>query len=161
MRRKITNETWEQIKTAYAAGIGLREIARKMEIPEGSVLAYAKRHGWTQQIQVATGQLSVMQSDAITPVQSVPQSLAVILSEHERETKLSLARSARRMAKDAEQATLRESSYVHKVAQTAGIVHQWDAREKNPNAILNVAILTGAEKPERVIDARECQDSGD
>ena len=146
MRRKITNEAWEQIKTAYAAGIGLREIARKMEIPEGSVLA---------------GQLSVMQSDAITPVQSVPQSLAVILSEHERETKLSLARSARRMAKDAEQATLRESSYVHKVAQTAGIVHQWDAREKNPNAILNVAILTGAEKPERVIDARECQDSGD
>jgi DNA invertase Pin-like site-specific DNA recombinase len=39
MRRKITNETWEQIKTAYAAGIGLREIARKMNIPEGTVLA--------------------------------------------------------------------------------------------------------------------------
>ena len=57
MRRKITNETWEQIKIAYAAGIGLREIARKMNIPEGTVLAHAKRHGWTQQIQVATGQL--------------------------------------------------------------------------------------------------------
>jgi hypothetical protein len=25
-------------------------------------------------------------------------------------------------------------------------------KEKNPNAILNVAILTGAEKPERAID---------
>ena len=81
MRRKITNETWEQIKMAYAAGIELREIARKMDIPEGTVLAHAKRHGWTQQIQVATGQLSVMQSDAITPVQSVPQSLAAILSD--------------------------------------------------------------------------------
>jgi uncharacterized protein YjcR len=56
MRRKITNETWEQIKTAYAAGIGLREIARKMNIPEGTVLAHAKRHGWTQQIQVAVMQ---------------------------------------------------------------------------------------------------------
>jgi hypothetical protein len=49
MRRKITNETWEQIKTGYAAGINLREIARKMNIPEGTVLAHAKRHGWTQQ----------------------------------------------------------------------------------------------------------------
>lgn len=63
MRRKITNETWEQIKTAYAAGIGLREIARKMNIPEGTVLAHAKRHGWTQQIQVATRHLAVMQSE--------------------------------------------------------------------------------------------------
>jgi hypothetical protein len=25
MRRNITNETWHQIKTAYASGIGLRE----------------------------------------------------------------------------------------------------------------------------------------
>jgi hypothetical protein len=31
MRRKITNETWEQIKTGYAAGVNLREIARKMD----------------------------------------------------------------------------------------------------------------------------------
>ena len=70
MRRKITNEAWEQIKTGYAAGVGLREIARKMNIPEGTVLAHAKRHGWTQQIEVATQELSEMQSDAITPVQS-------------------------------------------------------------------------------------------
>jgi uncharacterized protein YjcR len=157
MRRKITNETWEQIKTGYAAGMNLREIARKLDIPEGTVLAHAKRHGWTQQIQVATQQ----QSDAITPVQSVPQSLAAILQEHERETRLSLARSARRMAKYAEQATLREAPYVHKAAQVASITHSWGEKEKNPNAILNVAILTGAEKPQRVIDARECQDSGD
>jgi DNA-binding NarL/FixJ family response regulator len=72
IRSRISSERWEQIKTAYAAGIGLREIARKMNIPEGTVLAHAKRHGWTQQIQVATRELSVMQSDAITPVQSVP-----------------------------------------------------------------------------------------
>ena len=39
MRRKITDETWEQIKTGYAAGIGLREIARKLSILEGTVLA--------------------------------------------------------------------------------------------------------------------------
>jgi len=128
-----------------------------MKISEGTVLAHAKRDGWTQQIQVATHQ----QSDAITPVQSVPQSLAAILQEHERETKLSLARSARRMAKDAEQATLREAPYVHKAAQVASIAHGWGEREKNPNAILNLAILTGAEKPEKVAKGREYQESGD
>lgn len=162
MRRKITNETWEQIKTGYAAGLNLRELARKMGIAEGTVLAHAKRHGWSQQIQVATQQ----QSDAITPVHSVPQSIASILQEHERETKLSLARSARRMAKDAEQATLREAPYVHKAAQVASITHGWGEREKNPNAILNLAILTGAQPPQRSnpnpleLDS-ECQDSGD
>jgi len=126
IRSRISSERWEQIKTAYAVGIGLREIARKMKISEGTVLAHAKRDGWTQQIQVATHQ----QSDAITPVQSVPQSLAAILQEHERETKLSLARSARRMAKDAEQATLREAPYVHKAAQVASITHSWGEKEK-------------------------------
>jgi hypothetical protein len=30
MRRRITNEIWEQVKTVYASGIGLREIARHM-----------------------------------------------------------------------------------------------------------------------------------
>ena len=77
------------------------------------------------------------------------------------ETKLSLARSARRMAKDAEEATLREAPYVHKAAQVASITHGWNQVEKNPNAILNLAILTGVEKPQPPIKARECQDSGD
>ena len=43
MRRAISSETWQQIKTANARGIGLREIARNMGIPEGTVLAHSKR----------------------------------------------------------------------------------------------------------------------
>jgi hypothetical protein len=53
MRRKIPTETWEQVETAYASGIGLREIARNMNIPEGTVLAHAKREGWSHKIQSA------------------------------------------------------------------------------------------------------------
>ena len=68
MRRTITPEFWEHMKTAYASCIGLRELARNMKIPEGTVLARAKREGWTQQIQTAK---SEAQSDAITPLQSV------------------------------------------------------------------------------------------
>jgi DNA-binding NarL/FixJ family response regulator len=54
VRSRISSERWEQIKVAYVSGIGLREIARKMNIPEGTVLAHAKRNGWTQQIQAVT-----------------------------------------------------------------------------------------------------------
>jgi hypothetical protein len=50
---RLSKNKWEQIKTAYAAGIGLRELARNMEIPAGTVLARAKREGWTQQIAAA------------------------------------------------------------------------------------------------------------
>ena len=33
MRRQITDVTWQQIKTTFASGIGLRGIARNMNIP--------------------------------------------------------------------------------------------------------------------------------
>src|SRR6266446_10644060 len=84
IRSRISSERWEQIKVAYAAGIGLREIARKMNIPEGTVLAHAKRHGWTQQLQVATREAGIMQS--------VAESLAVTLSERKHRTKLGLSK---------------------------------------------------------------------
>ena len=57
------------------------------------------------------------------------------------------------MAKDAEQATLRESPYVHKAAQVASITHGWGNQDKNanpnsnPNTILNLGVLIGAIRP--------------
>src|SRR5262245_42524577 len=53
MHRKITNEIWEQVKTAFASGIGLREIARNMGISPGTILSRAQREGWTREIQNA------------------------------------------------------------------------------------------------------------
>ena len=46
MRSRISADVWEQIKTAYASGIGLRELGRNMGVPAGTVLARAKREGW-------------------------------------------------------------------------------------------------------------------
>ena|SRR5439155_18920132 len=68
-RRAISSETWQQIKTAYASGIGLREIARNMGIPEGTVLSRAKREGWTQQIESAKA--LVKREDSALAVTSV------------------------------------------------------------------------------------------
>lgn len=75
-RSRISSERWEQIKTAHASGIGLREIARYMRIPEGTVLARAKREGWTRQIQSAKA--LVKRQDApfgVTPLEAVAMSM--------------------------------------------------------------------------------------
>ena len=82
MRRTITNETWEQIKTAYAGGIGLREIARNMNIPEGTVLAHAHREGWTRQIQSAKA--LAKREDALmgTPVKAAAMSMPERAERH-------------------------------------------------------------------------------
>jgi hypothetical protein len=85
--RRISKEVWDQIKTVYASGIGLREIARQMNIPEGTVLARANREGWTQQIAAAkllerpdlAREIAKPHAiNAITPMQSVA---AVMQSE--------------------------------------------------------------------------------
>jgi hypothetical protein len=68
---RLSKDTWEQIKAGHAAGIGLREIARKMNVPQGTVLARAKREGWTQQIAAAKQAIALSQSNAITPLQSI------------------------------------------------------------------------------------------
>jgi hypothetical protein len=76
VRRTIAKSTWAEIHTAYAAGIGLREIARKMNVPEGTVLARAKREGWTRQIQSA--KTLAKREDAplaVTPVEAVAISM--------------------------------------------------------------------------------------
>jgi len=43
VRSRLSSERWEQVKTAHTSGIGLREIARNMGIPEGTVLARARK----------------------------------------------------------------------------------------------------------------------
>ena len=138
IRSTISSERWEQIKTAYAAGIGLREIARKLDIPEGTVLAHAKHHGWSQQIQIATHQ----QSDAITPVQSVPQSVGAMLNEQKERSRLGLSRFA---AEAAEQAAEHPDKLeiAGKVKDVASVHKTLWPEENQREPILNLAVLTG------------------
>jgi hypothetical protein len=113
-----------------------------MNIPEGTVLAHAKRHGWTQQIQVATRELAFVQSDAITQVQSVPQSSAAILSERKERTRLGLSRYA---AEAAERAGESEGDLAlsRNVRDVAAVGSSLWPEDHNERGILNVAVLTG------------------
>jgi len=87
-RRRISSATWEQVKVAHASGVGLREIARNMDIPEGTVLARAKRHGWAKQIEVAKTKAPALQSNAITPAEAA----ANVLSTRKDKSRLNLSK---------------------------------------------------------------------
>src|SRR2546426_5853179 len=77
-RRAISSETWQQIKTAYASGIGLREIARNMNIPEGTVLARAKREGWTREIQNAK---ALVKREDSAPAVTATEAVAITMQQ--------------------------------------------------------------------------------
>ena len=75
MRRRIPPETLQQIQTAYASGIGLREIARKMGISSGTILSRAKREGWTRQIQSAKALAKREDAPVVTPLKAVAMTM--------------------------------------------------------------------------------------
>ena len=88
------------------------------------------------------------------PVQQVAERISDELADNERETRLSLSRYAKRAAKDAEGASLKDAPYVKSAAQVAGIVHKWDSDSSKGNHFtlntLNINSLTvdGIPEPE-------------
>ena len=144
MRRLISKEVWQQIKTGYAAGIGLREIARNMHVPEGTVLARANREGWTQQIAAAKQASASSQSNAITP--SPLQSIAAVMAELGGKTKIGFAKAAHKVARhcaaeDADVLMDKSQSARHWSA-IAGTVHGWN-NERSAGSSLNLNVLAG------------------
>jgi hypothetical protein len=140
--RRIPKETWEQIKAGYAAGIGLREIARKMNVPEGTVLARAKRKGWTQQIAAPKQAVALPQSNAITPSQSI----AAVMEQHGERYRERMADVSEKVAghlecMDADEILLR-SAQVDKIDTGARRTFGLDTPVSGSGA-LNLNVLTG------------------
>ena len=76
MRKRLTRFEWAEIRTAYASGIGLRELGRNMGIPAGTILARAKRESWSKQIQSAKALAKRdYTSTAVTPFEAVSASI--------------------------------------------------------------------------------------
>lgn len=73
---RLPSSTWAELRTAHASGIGLRELARNMGIPAGTVLARAKREGWTRQLQSAKSIARQSSPSAVAVVDAVAASMA-------------------------------------------------------------------------------------
>lgn len=148
---RISKETWEQVKTAYAAGIGLRELARNMGIPAGTVLARAKREGWTQQIAAAklierphlAREIAKPHAiNAITPLQSI----AAVMQERGERYRERMADVSEKVAghvasMDAD-SILTRSAQVEKMDTVARRTFGLDSPAPGSGA-LNLNVLTG------------------
>ncbi len=112
---------------------GQREAARIAGLNEDTVCSWAKRYDWSvaSKPQARTGN-----------TQLVAQ-IADELGEHERKTKLGLAKYASDKAAElAERGKLTDSGHFKNVAGGASIVHRWDAKTENSqNVVVNVALL--------------------
>ena len=82
MSRTITNQTWEQMKTAYSSGIGLRELARNAGVPEGTLLSRAKRERSTQKIQSAKALVKREDALAANPSEAAAMTLQERAERH-------------------------------------------------------------------------------
>ena len=132
------------------ADLGYQETAKRTGIAYGTLRQWSNRGKW---------KVSAPHSQAVTTVtKPVADAHAEALAEMESETRISLARSVKRLAKDSEQATLRMSSEVKNVAQTAAIVHKWDQREAKANVMVNIALL--GVQPSEVQASATTLDSG-
>jgi hypothetical protein len=74
-RSRISPECWEQIKTAYASGLGLREIARSMHVSENSVLSRAHREERSHQVNNAKALAKRDTSTALAPFEAASASM--------------------------------------------------------------------------------------
>ena len=133
-----------QIETAYASGIALREIARSMGIPPGTILSRAKREGWTQQIESAKALVKREDTIAVAAFQAA----AATLSELGGATRIAAARVHHRALTYAEILPAKElmqpstSRAVKNHVQAAGLVHSW--AEQAPQSAIQVNVLSFA-----------------
>ncbi len=121
-----------------AIQIGVREAARRLDLNEDTVCSWAKRGNW-------------FATPAVTykpPAQAMQAPGDVMLQELEangRATKLSLSRSAKRLAAESENATLGQSKHVLNVAKTAATISPelYASGDKNQAQVaVNIAILS-------------------
>jgi len=139
VRSRISADVWEQIKTAYASGIGLRELGRNMGVPAGTVLARAKREGWSKQISEAK---SLAKRDDTPPAVTPMEAVALTLNERKDKTKLHLSRYAVEASENAanHRQKLKIARQVKDVAAVAESV--WpEEKQEAPGMLVNVAIL--------------------
>jgi hypothetical protein len=125
-----SKQTQKELVRLLVLEHGQKVASELSEVPYETVRKWTQRGNWLAKSQSVP-----------RPVQTAVNNVQSELAEAEHETRLSLARSTKRMAKDAEQATLRNSGEVYTVAKTASIVHKWDQKSNQANVVVNVALL--------------------
>lgn len=122
--------------------IGVRAAAREMGLPEPTVQAWSAREDWLADTRVVPVSRPASMVPATRATKSPEEALSAVLADHERETKLSLARTARANALVAERAGLSGAGDALSTGKLAALVHGWaDGSTGSPAVVINVALM--------------------
>lgn len=130
--------------------IGVRDAARKLELNENTVLDWSRKGKWLADCRPTPAKAPPPASMAspIGPIKPA-DALQSILSEDERETRLSLSKAARRMAKTAEDAPLEQAGDALQAGKLASLVHRWEKdRDGDRVSLAFFSISIGSGEPE-------------
>ncbi len=137
--KSATPVSKEEVRMLVAE-IGYKATEERTGISANTLYQWASRYAWNTPIVHSQAVRTVRQSPA--------DALQSELAEHERETRLSLARYARRASRDAEGASLREAPYVKAVAEVTSKVHRWDNEKTGNTFTLNVLNINALSEDE-------------
>jgi Putative ATPase subunit of terminase (gpP-like) len=134
----------EAVKT-LAIAVGVRQAARELGLNEDTVCSWAKREKW-----FTVEAKPQPPSQAIIPqaLQAKPSdALASILSDENRETKLSLSRGVRRLAKHIENLPAEMlfvgADKVKQAVASASQIHGWEESKGTAGPTLNILQIGG------------------
>jgi len=131
----------EQVRMLVLS-IGVRDAARRLGLNENTVLTWSTNGDWLKATKPQPAQLPKPLSQQGSIVSIKPSDvLAQTLAENERETKLSLSKSIRRMAQEAETAPLAQASDVKSVVQSAALLGGWDKGTGNSYSLNVLSIV--------------------
>jgi uncharacterized protein YjcR len=121
-----------------AIQVGVREAARRLDLAESTVQSWSEREKWFADPKKPPTML--VATNATSPAEELARELA----KFENETKRGLALAARNMTAKAINAPLKQAGNVHKVAQTAAIVHGWNTDRREGDVVeINLLSIGG------------------
>ncbi len=124
---------------------GVREAARLTNLSFSTIGAWSRRFGWlkTAHTPIAPVLPASMQPTTHAAYVAPADALAARLGEDEKETRISLSKAARNLAKKAETAELNEAPFVLAGAKVSSLVHRWESQPAQTCSVSSVRIENG------------------
>lgn len=154
---------WPQVKVTAIHTGSLKEAAQAHGIEYAAVRMRASREEWpvgrrvhkTAQAaqQMAESQIIKASGGRVASVTSAAEAAVNILADDSRETRISLSKSFRRLAKDAEKAPLEQAGDVLQVAKGTALVHNWQTSgpATGQAMVINISVLSASPDQSSVV----------
>jgi len=157
MGKRISSKTWAEARTAFCSGtISLRELARRLRIPAGTMLSRARREGWTKAIEAARALVKPTEAPTaalqVTPATAMVQSMKERGEKHRGRVASITERMVEAFARLSEDEQLRRVDELEKTDKTARRTFGLDVASQDTKPMLTLNVLGSVQINEVIED---------